>query len=48
MYIARDLLMRPVTDFIKNVKPKLNDGLVVEEVYESKLLVGWRIVKLKQ
>lgn len=46
MYIERDLSLRPVTDFIKNVKPKLNDNLIVEEIYKDSLLIGWKIKNL--
>lgn len=46
MYINRDNSKHPVTDFISNVKPKLSDYKVAEEVYEDSMLVGWKIVDL--
>jgi hypothetical protein len=46
MYISRDFLKRPVTDFMTNIRPKLNDTLIAEEVYEGNILVGWNIVEL--
>jgi hypothetical protein len=46
MFIQRDLTKRPVTDFVVNVKPKLNDKLIAEEVYNDRLLVGWQIIRL--
>lgn len=46
MLINRDNSKHPVPDFIANVKPKLNDYKVAEEVYEGSMLVGWKIVDL--
>jgi hypothetical protein len=47
MYISRDFTKRPVTDFIKNVKPILNDNLIAEEVYNDMgYCVGWNIKTL--
>jgi hypothetical protein len=45
-YIERDLSKRPITDFLSNIKPKLNDSLVAEEVYKGSLLIGWKIISL--
>lgn len=45
-YIERNLTMRPVTDFKMNVQPLLTSTTLAEEVYESKLLVGWKIVSI--
>lgn len=46
MLINRDISKHPVIDFISNVKPKLNNYKVAEEVYEGSMLVGWKIVDL--
>jgi hypothetical protein len=45
-YIERDLTMRPVNDFRMNVQPLLTNTTLAEEVYEGKLLVGWKIVSI--
>jgi len=47
-YISRDFLKRQVTDFITNVKPKLNGNLIATEVYENRMLVGWKIENLRR
>lgn len=46
MYIERDFTLRPVTDFKKNVQPKLNESIIAEEVYKGSMLIGWNIKNL--
>lgn len=49
MIIYRDLLLNKVTDFKKNVVPKLDENKIAVELYGDKInvVIGWEIKDLE-
>ena len=46
MQIHRCEELTPVRDFMTNVRPKLKDDSLAEEMYDKGELIGWRILKI--